>query len=216
MGRLSDYVNGMAARRGGGASAGSGGGFNMNVEINEWARQAAAEKLGRLMVTSPGTRRALRKAIGNVLRRTRNKIAKDVKSGLNSDPRQAYKAVKSSLYKQILGGNVSILNPRKAGLNLPYNKRRKLDANPNQRGGNRRTRSDRTEQVDGYWGKDRAFILRFVNSGTEDRLTRFGNRGSIRARRMFEISATYQMQAAAEEIGRLIDVVIADEAEKGE
>lgn len=33
-----------------------------------------------------------------------------------------------------------------------------------------RKRSERTEQVDGYWGKDRAMILRFINKGTIERV----------------------------------------------
>jgi hypothetical protein len=78
--------------------------------------------------------------------------------------------------------------------------KRKLDENPNQRGGNRRPRSQRTEQIDTYYGKDRGFILRFLNSGTASRDTRFGNRGAIPAGRQFETSSTWQMEKAAEEL----------------
>ena len=50
--------------------------------------------------------------IRKVLLAARRTIAKDAKGVMKSDPRKAYKAVKSAVYRQILGGSVSILNKR--------------------------------------------------------------------------------------------------------
>jgi len=90
----------------------------------------------------------------------------------------------------------------------PY---RKLDDNPNQRGGNRRPRSSRTKEVDGYIAASRAFVLRFNNSGTAGRETRFGNRGAIRTRRVFETSASFQMEGAMNDISQMIEEIMSEE-----
>ena len=69
-----------------------------------------------------------------------------------SDPREAYKAVRRSVYKSVLGGQVNILNPKggASSSGSSFVKARKLDNHPHQRGGNRRKRTARTDQVDGY------------------------------------------------------------------
>ena len=54
-------------------------------------------------------------------------------------------------------------------------------------------------------GKDRGFILRFVNSGTAARQTRYGNRGSIAARNWLATSGQRELEAAAERLSALID-----------
>lgn len=183
----------------------------MNVEINHAAVEEASKRLARITLSSPGMRRALKKAIGKVLRDTRNKVAKDVRQGIGSDPRRAYQAVRRSLYRKILGGNISILSGRSAGNGRDFSPVRKIDTHPHQRGGNRIQRSDRTERLNSYYGKDRAFVLRFLNSGTDSRTTRFGNRGSIHARRVFAISAAYQMDKAVRDVNELIEEVLAEE-----
>ena len=132
-----------------------------------------------------------------------NVVEKDTKDALPSDPRQAYKAVRRGLWKKVLGGNINILTPRKAGERKPYNPPRKLKAG--QRGGNRVKRSQRTEDLMTYWGKDRGFVLRFLNSGTDTRKSRLGNRGSIAARQWFRASAETSLDLAAENIGKMID-----------
>jgi hypothetical protein len=56
-----------------------------------------------------------------------------------------------------------------------------------------------------YEGRDRGFILRFVNSGTKSRDTRLGNRGSIIAHRWFKNAGQQQMQALTQRLSRIID-----------
>ena len=87
-------------------------------------------------------------------------------------------------------------------------KARKLDANPKQRGGNRVKRSPRTQQIMNYEGRDRGFILRFVNSGTykaNPRSTRLGNRGTITPRNWFTNVGQQQMQTLTQRLSRIID-----------
>jgi hypothetical protein len=69
----------------------------------------------------------------------------------------------------------------------------------------------RTEQVMSYQGADRGFILRFLNAGTDQRQTRFGNRGSISPRNFFANSSQPAMQKAAEQLSTLIDEMIKNE-----
>lgn len=176
----------------------------MEVQVNEEQRERTLRALAALMIDNKESRKDIRKELRYILRKVRSNISKDVRSYLDDDPRNAYMAVKSAVYRRILGGNVSIFSPRKAGRRCIMTKERKLDRNPHQRGGNRRRRSSRTEQLEGYYGKDRAFVLRFLNGGTVDRQTRFGRRGSVRATRLFEVPAAYHMDWAADALSNTL------------
>ena len=179
----------------------------IRVELNESLAERQRLAISRLIIAHPETKKRLVAAIRKEIKAARSRISKDVHSNLADDPRKAYRAVKHMVYKRLLGGNVSILNSRSVSSQVLFTRHRKLDDNPSQRGGNRRKRSARTKQLDGYFGKDRGFILRFLNSGTEQRETRFGNRGSIASRGMFERSAAWQMDTAAENIARAFEEI---------
>ena len=169
-------------------------------------RQKAA--LESMLVSNPDTAANIRKLITQEIAKARAAISQSAKGAMASDPRQAYKAVRRSVYKSILGGQVNIFNPRggASSSGSSFAKARKLDNHPHQRGGNRRKRSARTDQVDGYVGKDRGFILRFVNSGiSKPRQTRYGNRGVIPARNWLATSGQRELEAAAERLSALID-----------
>ena len=215
MGRLSEYIN--DTRKGTRPSYSGttlrGGGVVVQAEIDEASFEQVNEALARLMVTHPDTKKRIKKMLQEEAKKVRKNISKDVHDNMPNDPRRAYVAVKRSLYKKILGFNVSILNPRRGSVKAmsiwrPY---RKLDDNPNQRGGNRRPRSSRTKEVDGYIAASRAFVLRFNNSGTAGRETRFGNRGAIRTRRVFETSASFQMEGAMNDISQMIEEIMSEE-----
>jgi hypothetical protein len=178
---------------------------NIQVELNEQLVEQQNRAFGRLMATDKETRQRIRKIIREELKDAAKRLREDAKYELKEDPRKAFRAVKSTVYRKILGGNVSILNPKKAGNRYQLVRERKLDTNPHQRGGNRRPRSARTEQVDSYFGKDRAFILRFVSSGTAERKTRYGNRGSIAARNWFQNMAPREMELAAGNLAEVIE-----------
>ena len=167
-------------------------------------RQKAA--LEAMLVSNPDTAAAMRKLISQEVSKARAAVAQAASGALKNDPREAWKAVRRSVYKSILGGQVNILNQKGAASGSNgYRPARKLDSNPHQRGGNRRKRSARTDRIDGYVGKDRGFILRFVNSGTAERQTRYGRRGSITARNWFPNIGQRELEAAAERLAVEID-----------
>ena len=180
--------------------------INLEFDNAVVMRQKAA--LESMLVSNPDTAANIRKLITQEIAKARAAISQSAKGAMASDPRQAYKAVRRSVYKSILGGQVNIFNPRggASSSGSSFAKVRKLDNHPHQRGGNRRKRSARTDQVDGYVGKDRGFILRFVNSGiSKPRQTRYGNRGVIPARNWLATSGQRELEAAAERLSAIID-----------
>lgn len=159
--------------------------------------------LDSLLMKNPEMEKRVKAIIRKVLKAARSDVSKDAKSVLTNDPRHAYKAVKSVVYKRILGGNISILNRRNStGKTTSYEPLRTL--RHGQRGGNRVPRSNRTQQVMSYEGVDRAFIMRFINSGTHNRTAGSrggklsGNRGSIPARDWFGNASQRAMMKAIE------------------
>lgn len=192
---------------------------------------AIDKKLAQLKTDSHGFEKRLRDAIRKILGKARANLQNDAASGLrmDSDPRKAYKAVRFAVYKRIFGGQVNILQPRKAGKGHLYEPPRTL--RPGQRGGNRVLRSRRTTDLMSYEGKDRSFVLRFLNQGTGDRaihsmggqaLRRGGvgimktksigaHRGAISPRNWFKGASMREMQNVAGEMQQLIDKIIKDE-----
>ena len=165
------------------------------------------KELEQLLLTNPSMEKAVQDILRKVLSAARAKMTAAARSAMDSDPRQSYKAVRTMVYRQILGGNINILNKKHAsagGSNYTPNKKLR----PGQVGGNRRLRSSRTEQIDSYVGSDRGFILRFVNSGTDIRSTRYGNRGAIRPRNWFGNESQRAMEEAAQQFTQLIDNLI--------
>ena len=183
----------------------------IDIEVNESVAQAQQKALAVLFVNHPETRKRIRKIVREELKDATKRLREDAKYEMDEDPRKAFIAVKSSIYRKILGGNVSILNPRKAGARYQLVRPRKLDQNPRQRGGNRRKRSERTNAIDSYFGKDRAFILRFVNNGTNDRQTRYGNRGRISVPgNWFPNMSQKELELAAENLANIMEEELAE------
>ena len=164
------------------------------------------KELEQLLMTNPAMEKAVQDIMRKVLSSARSKMTAAARQAMDTDPRQAYKAVRTMVYRQILGGNINILNKKRAGAGGSYQPPRKL--RDGQVGGNRRLRSQRTEQVDGYMGSDRGFILRFVNGGTAQRSTRYGNRGAIRPRNWFGNNSQRAMDEAAAQFAQQIDNLI--------
>ena len=180
-------------------------------EVDGIVRQK--QELEKLLMSNPEMEKKVQGLIRKVLIEARKVVsnAANNSSVMKSDPRQAYKAVKSAVYRRILGGNISILNKRKAGKRGPvppivHQLETRVNSKGNHRGGNRMPRSRRTEDLLTYQGSDRGFILRFLNAGTEDRDSRIGNRGHIGARAFFANSSQQAMEKAAEQL----DTMIAD------
>ena len=176
------------------------------------------QELESLMISNPAMEKKVQGLIRKVLLAARRQISGNIKDGnvMKSDPRQAYKAVKSAVYRRILGGNISILNKRRAGMRGPvppvvHQLETRTNSNGNHRGGNRMPRSRRTEDLLTYQGADRGFILRFLSSGTDDRESGVGYRGNIAARNFFADYSQPAMERAAEQLDTLIEELIKKE-----
>lgn len=160
-----------------------------------------------LQVDHGQMKKDLKKIIRHVLAGARKMVVRDARGQLPSDPRRAYLAVRHSVYKRIFGGQVNILARRRANSRMSiYHPPRTLK--PGQRGGNRRPRSQRTDQIDSYYGTDRGFILRFQNAGTEGRNTKYGNRGRIKAANWFPGASQKALEQAAGELSALVERAI--------
>ena len=169
------------------------------------------ETLGRMMTSHPYMDREVRAFIRKALKLARNNLTKDAAAYMSSDPRKAARAVKHSVYKELFGGNLSILQKRRHGAFSSYVRPKKL--RPGQRGGNRIPRSDDSRnRLDKYFGADRGFVLRFISSGTVERETRWGRRGSIRQTEWFGHTAPWQLQTAAENVANAINEYVKKQA----
>lgn len=149
----------------------------------------------------------VRKELGKVLGIVR---AKAVQKAQSAGAKDAAYAVSRRMYRNELKGNVNILGNRKR---ISY-KTRTYPERTGGASGIRRNRivSDRTRKLYEYYGPDRAFILRFLEYGTDVRTARsggavgrgsratYGNRGSIGARSFFG-SVSNDMREAAAQLG---------------
>lgn len=195
------------------------GGFEVDGLVKQ------REDLERLLMSNPAMEKKVQGLIRKVLMAARREIGKQIPFD-HGDPRQAYKAVKTSVYRQILGGNVSILNKRSAAKFSGYEPPRTL--NPSKPGGNRMPRSQRTWNLIHYAGPDRGFVLRFLNAGTQARAVNFtydenrvgtrwnkhpntGYRGRIKPRNFFGSSSQRALNRAADQLSHLIDDLIKQE-----
>jgi hypothetical protein len=169
-----------------------------------------------LLTTNPEMDRLVRKLINVATRDARNRVSKDIAGAIGNDPRKAARAVKHMVYKQLFGANISILSKRHASNSrATLVRQRQLDRTPHQRGGNRRPKSSRTKQLESYFGSDRGFVLRFLNSGTTQRMTKYGNRGAITGNNMFGHIAPWHMEKAVEEVSNAIIEYINKQANNG-
>lgn len=138
------------------------------------------EKLLNDMDYQKLAQKAIKKEIRLALRETRKATVAKLKSIVGrtgeksqmGDPRGTYRAVKTSVYrgggKTSDGGNISILNKKGEAKTMMLWKPKKGGKSGITR---RRYVSKRTKQINSYQGADRAFILRFLDRGTETRTT---------------------------------------------
>ena len=180
--------------------------MNTIVEIENNVR------LDALLTNNREMDKQLNKLTKAAIRKARGELVKNARVGfeMDSDPRSAYRAIKSTVYRRIKGGSVSILSKRRAS-----SKRYPLQ--PSTRG-----RSQRTEQLMSYYGADRGFVLRFLNSGIDSPRavkgfngkrgfkspTASGNRGRITGRNWFGHASQAEMEKAAAELEKMIDELI--------
>ena len=193
------------------------------LEVNDAVVLEQKQVLEQALSTNPKTQKALQKLIRKAIIEARAKVVAAAKGAMENDPRGAARAVRTAVYKKILGANINIYNSRKAHGSTSYEPPRKLT--PGQRGGNRMKRSERTARIMSYDALDRGFILRFINSGTKVRYAgngrngrtesdynRFienhggrGHRGSIAARNFFRGAGERALVQAADNLANMID-----------
>lgn len=183
------------------------------------------KELEALLTSNPEMEKKIQGLVRKVLMAARKQIMGDIPFK-HGDPRQSVKAVKTAVYKRILGGSVSLYNKRGTGKGSNgYEPPRKGSIG---RGGNRRSRSERTKQIMSYEGSMRAFVLRFLTEGVSGRAINFeyndnrrvdkwnkhpntGYRGNIAPRNFFANSSHKALQQAAEQLDQLISEMIAKE-----
>ena len=181
----------------------------LTIDVNDAAVVRQKEILDRLLTTNPKTQAALQKLIRQVVLEARAQVVSSIHFK-NGDPHHSRRAVRTTVYKKILGANLNILNSRRAHGSQSYQQQRTL--REGQRGGNRVKPTLRTLQLRSYAPEDRGFILRFVNDGISSPRQAgsrgghlSGNRGVITAQRFFRMYGERALSMAAERLDQLID-----------
>jgi len=202
----------------------------MALVIDDTLISNVADNLQAAMTTDPKMRKAIQQHIREAIWEARKEMINSV-SFANGDPRQSLRAIRNSVYDKILGGQINIRKAKSDhGGGSGYTPPRKLV--PGQRGGNRRPRSERTEQINRGSPLDRGWILNILNKGTKTRVigfrntvkanrtrydnrvyrigrgdtSRTGNRGSIAARNWFMPAAESALSQAMQRISEMVAI----------
>lgn len=185
------------------------GRFDVNLSVDNREFVDMCERLSYENVVKNSD---IRRVFAKVAKPVKQTVQQGARAAMKKDPRKAWKAVRVITLKDGKGVVVGLLNPRKAGNAMAVPSKATGGKSGIRRN---RKRSARTNQVDGYQGADRAFILRMHNQGTEARFagTRDGNmkrahRGLLTARRFFDRAEPAMKQASqslATELGKIIE-----------
>ena len=187
------------------------GRFDVNLSIDN---REFVEMCDRLRYEGLVRSADIRKVFARVAKPVKVDVQRAARSVLGRDRRKAWKGVRVITLKKGQGVVVGLLNPRKAG--------NAMAVGGNSTGGRsgirrKRKRSARTNQVDGYQGADRSFILRMHNQGTDTRiagtrdsvsLSKTANRGRLTAKKFFdraEAGMQRASQSLAQELGKIIE-----------
>lgn len=185
------------------------GDVNLQVDNRDFV-----EMLDRLRYENLVKSSEVRKVFAKVAKPVKQSVQQGARSSMKKDPRKAWKGVRVITLKGGKGVVVGLLNPRKAG--------NAMAVGSNSTGGRsgirrKRKRSARTNQVDGYQGADRSFILRIVNQGIKKpprmagkrgTLKKEADRGEITAKRFFDRAASGMQRASKQlsvELGKIIE-----------
>ena len=202
----------------------------MALVIDDTLISNVADNLQAAMTTDPNMRKAIQQHIREELWKARKEMINSA-TFANGDPRQSLRAIRNSVYDKILGGQINIRKSKSDhGGGNGYTPPRKLV--PGQRGGNRRPRSERTEQINRGSPLDRGWILNILNKGTKTRVigfrntvkgnrdryntrvarigrgytSRTGNRGSIAPRNWFMPAAESALSKAMQRISEMVAI----------
>lgn len=202
----------------------------MALVVDDTLISNVADNLQAAMTTDPKMRKAVQLHIREALWEARKEMINSINFA-NGDPRQSLRAIRNSVYDKVLGGQINIKKAKSEhGVGNGYTPPRKLT--PGQRGGNRRLRSERTEQINRGSPLDRGWILNILNKGTKTRVIGFrntvkgnrdrynsrvirihrgekartGNRGSISPRNWFMPAAERVLSKAMQRISEMIEI----------
>lgn len=202
----------------------------MALVIDDTLISNVADNLKSAMTTDPKMRKVVQQHIREALWEARKEMINSANFA-NGDPRQSLRAIRNSVYEKVLGGQINIKRSRKDhGSGSAYTPPRTLT--PGQRGGNRRPRSRRTEQINSGSPLDRGWILNILDKGTKTRVIGFrntvkgnrtryenrvyrinrgdkahtGNRGAIAPRNWFRPAAESALQMAMQRISEMIEI----------
>ena len=170
--------------------------------------------LDRLVYSKMVEANDVRKLFRIVMAPVRKSVQQSARQAIPNDPRDSYKGMRVITLKKGAGAVFGLLNPFSSAKSMYLYRK--------PRGGKsgiirNREKSDRTKQVEGYYGKDRAWILRILNqgtvngprkAGTRGTLKKEANRGTITAKKFFNAAAPAMKQAEkalAVELGKLIE-----------
>ena len=178
-------------------------------------------QLDKLLVSDKKMEAKVRKIVEKVLNVARNSMRGRLR---HMSSKEAYLAIRKSVYTKVLGGNINIITPDKGSV-------KKVPPRPAKRG-----RLQRTEDIMSYWGASRGFLLRFWNDGTDDRITthmnghrilrtekrrgytyksgEIGGRGRIQARNWFGPMSQQELESAAQMFDELMQKLIDEEFNK--
>lgn len=193
-------------RRGGG-SRGSSSVGGVRIEVNNDAVELNIKHIESMLTDNPEMRQRIQEAIRkDVLVARRTVVNNLVSVFANGDPNEARRAVRRVVYEKALGANLNIFNMVKGTAQWKVKpKDRKVEQNPKMRGGNRIKRQFKTIRMEGYEGKARGMILRWVDRGTDGRDTKYGARGSIAPRHFFRPAAQAAFDVVSQHLAQIIE-----------
>ena len=198
-----DYWKGRSSRSSSSGSSVSG----VRIEIDDDAIELNIKHIESMLTDNPEMRQRIQESIRKDVWAARNAVVRNMASVFdNGDPAGARRAVRHVVYEKVLGANLNIFEMRKGTAKWRVRQiDRAVDRNPKMRGGNRIKRTMSTVKMHGYEGKARGMILRWVNTGTNDRESRYGNRGSITARNFFGPMAQSALDVVSQHLAEIIE-----------
>jgi hypothetical protein len=168
----------------------------------------ADAKVRELMQFFQKKRKYIRRIMAGPIANAKKKVQVAARGAMRSDPRQAYKAVRGYVWKRgDIGMSVSIMDGKKRG-GKTYSRVRKIH----------RPIKERTLQIDSYMGADRGFVLRALDQGHGNIVTKLKTGGvgklpMLPAKRFFARAAEPAVSEAAEEVARRISILIKEVSE---
>ena len=195
------------------ASSGYRGAFDVDLSVDN---RELVKTLDNLVFEKLVKTNDIRKVFRKVMNPVKKTVQSSAKSAIPNDPRKASQGVRLITLKKGAGAVVGLLDPFKVSSFRLYRKPKGGESGITRK----RAISERTRQVEAYYGKDRAFILRFINQGTDARfagtrgtLKKKAYRGSLTGKKFFR-SAEPAMKLAAQNLAKELGTIIEKASKK--